>query len=105
MRTVRFRPPIRSCTQHGADTSFQVPRDPPHPSFGSQGPLDGSDPDRVAILQPPTAKTDPLLFCSREPSEHPALGSWPVRTRQRHPSSETLPDWTVWRYRALVDAG
>jgi NADPH:quinone reductase-like Zn-dependent oxidoreductase len=32
-------------TQNGADTSFQVPRDPPHPSFGRRGPFNGSDPE------------------------------------------------------------
>ena len=58
-------------TQNGPDTSFQVPRDTPHPSFGRQSLLDGSDPGRIAILQPPAAETDPLFLGSRKPSEHP----------------------------------
>jgi hypothetical protein len=33
-------------TQNGADTSFQVPRDPPHPSFGRQSSLDAASSDR-----------------------------------------------------------
>jgi hypothetical protein len=52
-------------------------RDPPNPSFGRQSPLDGSHPGRITILQPPTAKTDPLLFRSREPSEHPLADHGP----------------------------
>ena len=48
-----------------------MPSDPPHPLFGRQSPLDGGSLGRIAILQPPTAETDPLLFRSREPSEHP----------------------------------
>jgi hypothetical protein len=33
--------------------------------------LYGSDLGSIAILQPPTAKIDSVLFRSREPSEHP----------------------------------
>ena len=36
-------------TQDGTDPSFQVPRDPPHPSFGRQSPFDGSNLGRIAI--------------------------------------------------------
>jgi hypothetical protein len=64
-------------------------RDPPHPLFGCQSPLDGGYLGRIAILQPPTTEIDPMLLCSREPSEHPLsdhglfeLGKDPGHVRQ-----------------------
>jgi hypothetical protein len=69
-------------TQNGADTSFQVPRDPAHPSFGRQSSLDGSDLGRIAILQPSAAKTDPLLLGSCEASEHPLSDHGPFELRK-----------------------
>jgi hypothetical protein len=56
--------PVRSCLIDGE--AIVDGKDLP------RGPIeDRSDPRRVAILQPATAKIDPLLFRSREPSEHP----------------------------------
>jgi hypothetical protein len=58
-------------TKNGADAGFQVPSDPAYPSLGRQSILDGSNLGRIAILQPPTAKADPLLLRACEASEHP----------------------------------